>query len=125
MHVMRGPGNHGVPAMRCSACHQPANQDLAGVPGAPSWHLAPRSMGWEGLDDHALAEVLKDEAKNGGRSLQELLHHMAEDPLVGWAWEPGRGRAAPPVSRAALVRAFRSWIESGAVSPAPGTTSTF
>lgn len=124
-NVQRGPDDRGMPGMGCAACHQAVNQDLAGVPGAPAWHLAPRSMGWEGLDDHALAEALKDPVKNGRRSLADLLHHMAEDPLVGWAWDPGRGRAAPPVAREAFVRSFRAWIEGGAPSPPPGITSTF
>lgn len=124
-NVQRGPDGRGLPAMGCTTCHQAVNQDLADVPGAPGWHLAPRSMGWEGLDDHALAEALKDPVRNGQRSLDDLLRHMAEDPLVGWAWDPGRGRAAPPVAREEFVRQFRLWIEGGALSPPPGTTSTF
>ena len=123
MNVQRGPEGHGMPGLHCSTCHQPKNQDLAGVPGAPHWHLAPRSMGWEGLDDHDLAETLKDRSKNGDRSLADLLHHMEKDPLVGWAWEPGANRAAPPISRADFVAAFRRWVDSGAPSPIPGTTT--
>src|ERR1051326_7737135 len=46
--VERGADGHGLPAMRCSICHQQANYDPAGVPGDPIWHLAPREMGWEG-----------------------------------------------------------------------------
>jgi hypothetical protein len=125
MNVQRGPEDRGMAAMRCSTCHQSVNQDLARVPGAPSWHLAPLSMGWEGLDDHALAEALKDPARNGGKHLAELLHHMAEDPLVGWGWDPGAGRLPVPVPRAEVVLAFEEWIDGGAVSPPPGTTSTF
>ncbi len=125
MNVARGPDGHGVPAMRCASCHLPENQDLARVPGAPNWHLAPRSMGWEGLDDHGLAEALKDEARNGGRTMAEVLHHMEQDPLVLWGWDPGAGREAIPVPHAEFVAALRTWIDGGAVSPPPGTTSTF
>ena len=125
MNVRRGPEDQGLPGMTCSACHRPENQDLAGLPGAPHWQLAPLSMAWEGLDDHDLAESLGDRARNGDRSLQELLDHMADDPLVGWAWEPGLGRAPPPVSRADVVAAFRTWIDTGAITPPAGTTSTF
>src|SRR3954469_12185225 len=76
MMVLRGSDNHGAPAMRCSSCHQNINQEN-GVPGAPNWGLAPLSMAWEGLDDHQLAEVLKDPARNGRRSLEQLYEHMA------------------------------------------------
>lgn len=125
MNVQRGADDHGRPGMRCSACHRDENQDLAGVPGAPHWGLAPLSMAWEGLDDHGLAESLKDRTRNGDRSLDAMLAHMADDPLVGWAWDPGAGRAPPPLSREDVVAAFAAWIETGAPSPPPGTTSTF
>ena len=125
MAVQRGPDGHGAPGLHCTACHQPDNQDLAGVPGAPHWHLAPRSMGWEHMDDRQLAETLTDPAKNGNRSLDELLAHMRDDPLVGWAWDPGVGRSAPPVSRDEFVRAFEAWVGAGAPSPRSGTTSEF
>jgi hypothetical protein len=121
--VRRGPDDRGEVGMRCSACHQAANQ-LNGVPGAPHWGLAPLSMGWEGLDDHALAEALVDRARNGGRSLGELVRHMAEDPLVDWAWRPGGERAPVPVAKATFVADLRAWIAAGAPAPAPGATGT-
>jgi len=123
MNVQRGPEGHGVPGLRCAACHQPENQDLAGVPGAPHWHLAPLSMGWEGLDDHELAKSLVDRSKNGDRSLTDLRGHMARDPLVLWGWDPGVGRSKPPVSHGDFLEALDAWIESGAPAPAPGTTT--
>ena len=122
-NVSRGDDGHGVPGLRCSTCHQAANQDLVGIPGAPNWHLAPLSMGWESLDDHDLAEALKDRKKNGDRSLADMLQHVADDPLVGWAWSPGKDRNAPPISRDDFVRAFGEWIDSGAVSPDPGNST--
>jgi hypothetical protein len=123
MNVLRGPHDHGVSAMRCSTCHQSENQPLVGVPGAPHWALAPLSMGWEGLDDHDLAMALVDRRKNGDRSLEALVQHMRDDPLVGWAWDPGPGREPPPLSRDEFVRAFQDWIDGGAVPPPPGTTT--
>lgn len=122
-NVRRGTKDHGAPGLHCSTCHQDANQEYSRVPGAPHWGLAPLSMGWEGLDDHDLAEALKDRAKNGNRSLDDLRHHMADDPLVGWAWQPGADRTPPPMTRAEAVAAFDRWIENGAVTPSPGTTS--
>lgn len=121
--VQRGADDHGLPTQRCSTCHSAEN--VGPVPGAPNWALAPRSMAWEGLDDHALAEALKDRAKNGDKSLDELDHHLAEDKLVGWGWAPGEQRQPVPIPRAEMVRAFRLWVAGGAVSPPPGKTSKF
>lgn len=123
MNVQRGPKDHGVAGLECSACHQTKNQHIAGIPGAPHWGLAPRSMGWEGLDDHALAEQLKDRTRNGDRSFDDLIHHMTNDPLVAWGWEPDEGRTPIPIPRETFVEAFETWIETGAVSPVPGTTT--
>jgi len=120
-NVQRGPDGHGAPAMHCTACHRDANQDYSGVPGAPHWHLAPRSMGWVGLDDHQLAEALKDREKNGDRSLADLRQHMAEDPLVLWGWSPGSGRSPVSVPHDRFIAAFDAWVAAGAPSPAPGT----
>ena len=43
-------------------------------------------MGWEGLDDKELAEMLIDKERNGGRSFEDLIHHMDQDHLILWAW---------------------------------------
>src|SRR5713226_3982931 len=40
-NVVRGPAGNGVPALQCVTCHQEANADSTGVPGAHDWHLAP------------------------------------------------------------------------------------
>jgi hypothetical protein len=47
--VVRGADGHGASALQCEACHQASNSADGKVPGAPHWHLAPLSMGWEGL----------------------------------------------------------------------------
>ncbi len=117
MNVVRGSDGGGVDGMRCSGCHQDHNQPLVGVPGAPHWKLAPLSMGWEGLDDHALAEALKDRARNGGRSLEELHVHVVRDPLVKWGWDPGPDRSPPPLSHEDFSRWFGAWLDAGAPSP--------
>ncbi|MEM7167446.1 MAG: hypothetical protein AAF581_18440 [Planctomycetota bacterium] len=123
MNVVRGPHNNGVPGMRCSSCHQKENQALVGVPGALHWQAAPLSMAWESMDDHDLARALLDPLKNGDRSLSDLTKHMKLDPLVLWSWDPGPGRAVPPVDHATFVRAFESWVDNGAVLPEPGQTT--
>jgi mono/diheme cytochrome c family protein len=116
MNVLRGTDNHGVPGQRCSTCHQGANQ-VNGVPGAPKWGLAPLSMGWEGLDDHQLADAIKDPGRNGHRTLAQIQDHMAHDVLVSWAWNPGAGRRSPQISQAELGLLVQEWIDTGAVSP--------
>jgi hypothetical protein len=116
MNVVRGSDDHGAPAMRCYSCHQHVNQQN-GVPGAPNWGLAPLSMAWEGLDDHQLAEMLKNPEKNGHRSLEQIFEHNVHDELVGWGWQPGAGRETPPLTREEFGKALREWISTGAVSP--------
>ena len=94
--VERGADGHGLPAMRCSICHGEANFDPGRVPGHPEWHLAPRDMTWEGKTLAEICAQIKDPARNGGRSLDELVHHIGDDSLVGWAWAPGFGRHPAP-----------------------------
>jgi hypothetical protein len=117
MNVQRGADNKGLPVMRCTSCHQSHNNDLAGVPGAPHWQLAPRSMGWTGLGIGELCRTLLDPAKNGGRSVDDLVKHMTADPLVRWAWHPGRGRLPPPVPADDLKVALDLWAAAGAPCP--------
>jgi hypothetical protein len=121
--VRRGPDDHGLPALRCSSCHQPANNDIAGVPGAPEWGLAPRSMGWEGRTRSEIARSILDPADNGGRTLEEVVDHLTRDELVLWAWEPGvradgTPREPPPVDVETFVLAVRAWAAAGAPIPA-------
>jgi hypothetical protein len=117
MNVQRGPADRGLPGMACATCHAKHNNDRAGVPGAPHWRLAPRSMGWSGLGRRELCATLRDRSKNGGRSPAALLTHMTADPLVLWAWHPGTGRASPPLSHGDLQRALTIWIKGGAPCP--------
>ena len=113
----RGPHNHGVPAMRCSTCHQERNQEISGIPGASHWHLAPASMGWVGLSTAALCRSLKDPAKNGNRTVAQVAAHMTEDALVRWAWTPGGKRQPPPVAFDEFAAALDAWMKAGAPCP--------
>jgi len=79
---------------RCTACHHAGNFDPAHVPGHPDWHLAPATMAWQGRSLAQICSQIKDRARNGGRNLAALIHHVSEDSLVGWAWAPGAGRGA-------------------------------
>jgi hypothetical protein len=119
-NVKRGKDGHGVYGMRCDACHQSAN--LAGAnmpPGNPKWSLpAPEhKMVFVGRTPAALCRQLKDPKQTGGRSLAQLLEHVSSDDLVGWGWDPGTGRALPPLSRADTVAQMKIWIDGGAACP--------
>jgi hypothetical protein len=115
--VARGDGGFGLPAMRCQICHQAANFDPAGVPGNPGWRLAPREMGWEGKTVAQICEQIKDPARNGGRSLDDIVHHVGDDHLVGWAWAPGTGRQPAPGTQAQAGALLDAWVKTGAVCP--------
>ena len=58
------------------------------------WHLAPIEMGWEGKTLGEICAQIKDPARNGGRSLDEIVHHIGTDHLVGWALAPEGGPPA-------------------------------
>jgi hypothetical protein len=115
--VERGADGHGLPAMRCSSCHQQANFDTARMPGHPEWHLAPREMAWEGRTLGEICAQIKDRERNGGRSLEEIVHHIAADTLVGWAWRPGFGRLPAPGTQQQAGALVEAWVQTGAVCP--------
>lgn len=115
--VARGPAGFGVAAMHCNTCHFRANFDPGGVPGDPHWHLAPIEAGWVGKSLTEICEQLKDPDRNGGRTLDAIVEHMAEDSLVGWAWDPGAGRIPAPGSQKVFGELIRIWVETGAACP--------
>jgi hypothetical protein len=115
--VARGADGHGLPAMRCSMCHQSANFEPARMPGHPEWHLAPREMAWEGKTLAEICAQIKDPKRNGGRKVEELVHHIGEDALVGWAWSPGFGRRPAPGTQKQAGALVEAWIKTGAACP--------
>jgi hypothetical protein len=116
--VVRGEDNFGAIGMRCTTCHGPANFDPAGVPGHPEWHVAPIEMAWVGKSLGQICEQIKDPKRNGGKSMAELIHHMAEDSLVGWGWHPGAGREPVPGTQKDFGALFKAWVDTGADCPA-------
>jgi len=118
--VSRGADDRGWPHGRCISCHASTNNNGAGIPGRPDWHLAPLSMGWEGLSPTELCLVLLDPVRNGNRSAAQIADHIAHDhQFVAWAWEPGRNpsgadRTVPPISRDDLVKLVDQWVSAGA-----------
>ena len=117
--VVRGPDDKGAIAMRCTTCHQNANYEASGVPGHPLWHVAPKSMAWQGKSLGQICEQVKDPKRNGGKTLAAIREHMAQDSLVGWGWRPGGNREPAPGTQAQLGALIAAWIDSGAACPAP------
>jgi hypothetical protein len=120
MNVKRGADGKGLYAVRCSNCHQAEN--TAGLhmpPGNPKWGLPPANMRmvFQGRTPRQLALQLLDPKQNGGRTKAQLIDHMANDDLVGWAWHPGDGRSLPPMTRPAFAAQVRLWIAKGAYAP--------
>jgi hypothetical protein len=117
-----GPNDHGTPALPCSSCHGDRNvatlgTSIASVPGQATWSLAPARFAWQGRSRAEICVQIRDPAQNGGRSLAQLHEHMATDPLVGWAWHPGDGRAPAPGTQAQFGALIEAWIASGAHCP--------
>lgn len=119
--IQAGIEGHGTGGLTCATCHQAANvatfAEPASIPGNPRWALAPASMAWQGKTRGEICRQIKDPARNGGHTLAQIHHHMAEDKLVGWAWNPGPGRKPAPGTQAALGSLLTAWIDTGAACP--------
>ncbi len=119
--VTRGPDGGGAPGMECTTCHGPDNVAyLVGegsVPGHGIWALAPIEMAWVGFDAGEVCAQLKDEERNGGRDLEAIHYHHAEDGLVGWGWHPGEGRTPAPGDQETFGALTLAWVETGAHCP--------
>ena len=118
MNVNGGEDRIGNTTLPCATCHQQENSDvLHGPPGAHVWALAPVEMEWFGKSSAEVCAQIKDPARNGGRSLQEVADHIDHDELVHWGWEPGPGREPAPYSRKDTVGFFETWAAQGAPCP--------
>lgn len=113
--VVRGAGGMGEAGARCGSCHGDAN--FQNVPGHPVWRLAPESAGWVGKSEAEICRSLKE----GDGSEAELVKHMAEDDLTGWAWAPPEHLEPAPGSQEALGALTRAWVETGAKCPTSTT----
>ncbi|NEW92026.1 Isoquinoline 1-oxidoreductase subunit [Rhodopseudomonas sp. BR0M22] len=116
--VVRGEHGLGPPSgLACTTCHHQANFDPAGVPGNPKWALAPLEMAWQGKTLGQICVQIKDRTRNGDKDMAALVHHMAEDELVGWGWHPGEGRTPAPGTQKQFGALIKAWAEAGAACP--------
>lgn len=115
--VVRGEAGMGAPGLYCVTCHHSKNFDPANVPGNPKWALAPIEMAWQGKTLGEICTQIKDKNRNGGMGMPELIHHMAEDELVGWGWNPGGNRVPAPGTQKQFGELFSAWADAGAHCP--------
>ena len=113
--VKRGDNNFGTPGMRCTTCH--GKENYKNMPGRPGWHMAPREMAWEGKSLTEICEQIKDEERNGGKSLDEIADHVANDHLVAYGWDPPEQYEPVPGTQERLGELTRAWVETGAHCP--------
>ncbi|MCA9296039.1 MAG: hypothetical protein KC983_05965 [Phycisphaerales bacterium] len=118
MNVQRGDDDRGRAGMRCVTCHGTGNLNAPMLPpGADAdWHLAPKSMVFEGVSKSDMARMLLDPDRSH-MTKEELIEHVSHDALVLWGWNPGTGRTAVPVPHDEFVQAFKDWISAGAPLP--------
>jgi hypothetical protein len=117
-HVVRGPDDQGVGAMRCRNCHNNmGNNPTSGTPGGLHWELAPVSMLWQGLSSAQLCRAVKDPKHNGNRDGAALIKHMEDEPLVLYGWNPGKGREPVPIPHEKVVEDMKIWVAGGMACP--------
>ncbi|MBD9638971.1 Isoquinoline 1-oxidoreductase subunit [Ensifer sp. ENS07] len=122
--VFRGEGGMGLVGMQCNTCHSEQNTPVIGqadtlksIPGNPAWHLAPIEMAWEGKTLGQICVQLKDPKRNGDKTMEEIVEHMAHDDLVGWGWQPGDGREPVPGTQEEFGKLIQAWVNTGAACP--------
>ena len=116
--VVRGEGGMGAAGgLACTTCHHENNFDAANVPGNAKWSLAPIEMAWQGKTLGQICAQIKDKERNGGKDMAALVHHMAEDELVGWGWKPGGNRTPAPGTQKQFGELIKAWADAGAACP--------
>lgn len=116
--VERGKGGMGPAGMRCNNCH--GSKNFRNVPGEAGWRLAPAEQAWEGKSLGEICEQIKDPERNGGKSMEELVEHLAEDELVAYGWNPPDQYEPVPGSHDRFGELAQAWADAGAHCPEPG-----
>ena len=133
LRLHRGVDGQGISTLKCINCHQAKNEaGLHAPPGAPNirsdgsldlttprWHLPPTKtpMVFQGRSPAQLCRQLQDSSQNGGLTTKQLIHHVANDPLVLWGWNPGEGRTTPAISHDQFVASVKKWLDNGGACP--------
>jgi cytochrome c5 len=114
--VQRGADGFGVAGLRCIACHAATNFDAGETPGRHGWHMPPAEVGWGALTLPQICAQILDPERHGMLP-KGLVVHLSKDPLVAWAWSPGRGREPAPGTHETFAALVKAWVETGAACP--------
>ena len=104
-HPRRSSAARAVSACRAFTARpatQQANYDAGRHPWPSAMALAPIEMAWQGKSLGEICTQIKDPARNGGRTMAELVHHMAEDD-----WSAGAGTRTWAATGARLAAGVR------------------
>ncbi len=124
MNVNGGQSRIGLETLPCTTCHTAENSDIPhGPPGSPVWMLPPVEMTWWGKSSQEICDQIKDPARNGGRTLEDVADHIVHDQLVLWGWDPGPGRELAPYSPEEVSAFILDWASAGAPCPAEAPAS--
>ena len=119
MNIRAGESRIGAETLPCSTCHGAKNGEVPHSPpgNASGWMLAPVEAHWFGQSSRTICEQLRDPARNGGRTLNEVAQHLGHDLILRWAWAPGPGREPAPYSLQEHVDDLLIWGVAGAPCP--------
>jgi hypothetical protein len=119
MNIRAGESRIGAETLPCSTCHGAQNGEVPHSPpgNASGLMLAPVEAHWFGQSSRTICEQLRDPARNGGRTLNEVAQHLGHDLILRWAWAPGPGREPAPNSLQEHVDDLLIWGVAGAPCP--------
>jgi mono/diheme cytochrome c family protein len=117
-NVKRGPEGKGIAPLNCTLCHRETNPP-GGPPGVPNWHMPPENMPmvFQGRTPGELCRQLKDPKQNGGKTGDQVIEHIAKDPLVLWGWSPGGERTVPKMNHKDFAAKMNEWVKKGGACP--------
>jgi len=115
-----GRGERGL---ACESCHQKTNtaNERKGYRKRPRWRepalgTPPGIHVVAGQTLSEICEQLKDRKRNGNHDLEGIHHHVATDPLVAWAWNPGPGRRPAPGSQKEFADLIGAWSRPAGIA---------
>ncbi|KGF70571.1 hypothetical protein LL06_04185 [Hoeflea sp. BAL378] len=125
MNINAGDSRVGAEALMCSTCHvtlsdagsEPDPLPHAAPRAATPWMLAPVETEWFGKSSVEICNQIKDPARNGERTIEEVAEHVGEGAFQTWAWNPGGGREPAPHSKTQAIDALLTWAAAGAPCP--------
>ena len=125
MNINAGESRIGAEAIACSTCHTTKSKDWENANQTPhaaprvamGWQLAPVEAEWFGKNASHICNQLKDPARNGDRTFEQIANHLDHDLILHWAWNPGGGREPAPYSLQEHVNDVLIWGVGGMPCP--------